>query len=189
MGILNFNFNFNFDFKRGHVTGKLAAYLHGELTPAERARVMAHLKTCETCRAALAAEEALAARLRAQFSPLTHPRPGQLARLWPGIAARIANTRPPRRMRFAHRSVFGMALTASLLCVMLLPLLLGGRVPVSRADGSATQAAFTGPTLPPGAATAIAQLPGDTATAPSTHAGQDSPGATVTPVPTPETKG
>lgn len=176
---------------RSHITDKLVAYIHDELPPGERTRVVAHLETCEMCRAALVEEEALAAQLAAQLPPLTHPRPGQLMNLWPAIAARLGESKLPRT-NLAHKSIFGMALTASLLCMLLVPLLLGGRVPSSRAaaDSAMTQPAYvfgTGPTLPAGAATAVTSLPGSAVTATSTW--PDSTSATVTPVPTPDAGG
>ena len=179
MGILN----------RSHVKHLLLAYLHGELSPAERDRVAQHIRHCEACRQALAEEERLAAELRTRLPILAAPQPGQLARLWTGIAARIAPQEASRRVSrrgpaTALSSAFGMALTFGLIFAIALPLLLGGDMP----SGVATQprpdtvnvASFslTG-TAVPGTSDTRAPVTGATVTATAP------PTATETPVPTP----
>jgi anti-sigma factor RsiW len=70
---------------RNHVRHLLTAYVHGQLTPAQRERVTLHVRSCLECRAALDREEQLA-RDVIQIMPLIgQPRPNQLARLWPAI--------------------------------------------------------------------------------------------------------
>jgi hypothetical protein len=67
-----------------HITGKLAAFVDGELTPVETARVKAHLAKCDQCRAA---------RDRFQFARATLgglPRAEAPASIWTSIERAIA---------------------------------------------------------------------------------------------------
>ncbi len=120
---------------RSHIRHLLIAYLNGELPAEVRDRVTRHLAGCEGCRQALAAEERIAAELRARLPAITAPRLGQLARLWPGVATRIAPGKPrqPPRRVLSLAPTFGMMLTFGLLCALILPLALGSRVSVAEA--------------------------------------------------------
>jgi anti-sigma factor RsiW len=179
--------------KRDHVTKSLVAYIHGELPPAERKRVAAHLEQCGACRRALAAQEQLAAHLDARLPALTSPRPEQLTRLWVGVAARIKQ--PPRR-RSLPRPAFGVALTTSLLCIILLPLLIGGQMSADQAGvAAATQpvpalAQGSGQTAAPAGgatATAVAQASLSSTAAYATELiGPGDSTMTLAPIPTPE---
>lgn len=62
-------------------------YVTDRLDPAERAEVAAHLETCAECRAELATERALAARVAAQRD--------DAAPAWERLAARLAAERAP----------------------------------------------------------------------------------------------
>ncbi|GAB4444240.1 MAG: hypothetical protein Kow00120_13870 [Anaerolineae bacterium] len=126
----------------------LVTYVNGELPPDERNSVTRHLAGCEDCRRALAAETQLAAELRARLPVLTAPTPGQLARLWPGVAARTAPGSAPSRPRVSRRlpalaPTFGMALTFGLLFALILPLLGGGNVHIAEATQPRPEATAT----------------------------------------------
>ena len=180
MGILN----------RSHIKVLLVAYLNGGLPRAERERVARHLAGCDECRRALAAEAQLAAELRARLPALTAPRPGQLARLWPGVAAQIARgpaLRPPGRLT-ALAPTFGMMLTFGLLFAVILPLLFGSHIPIAAATQAYPAATATGgdadgtadATTAPARAVDAPATPSPTAVAQRLHASPTPP-----PVPTP----
>lgn len=81
---------------------RLSEYLDGELSPAERASLDAHLAGCADCRMTLEQLRGVVARAAA-VSDAPPERD-----LWPGVAARIGGA--PR----AHLSVFRRALTSRL---------------------------------------------------------------------------
>jgi anti-sigma factor RsiW len=70
---------------RNHVRHLLTAYVHRQLPPAQRERVLLHVRSCPACRAALDREERLTHDLIQYMPQIGQPRPNQLARLWPGI--------------------------------------------------------------------------------------------------------
>jgi predicted anti-sigma-YlaC factor YlaD len=73
-----------------HIEGSLTRYCDGELTPAERQRVDAHLETCARCRSALD-EIQFSARLVRQLSAVSAP-----PSVWHGIDAAVAESRSGR---------------------------------------------------------------------------------------------
>jgi anti-sigma factor RsiW len=75
-------------------TDALSDYLDGELAPAERAAVDAHLKECASCTGVLNDLKRVVARAQA-----LEPRDPD-ANLWPGVRARIANIAQPHRFSF-----------------------------------------------------------------------------------------
>jgi len=113
-----------FPFRSGDVHARVAndlsAYLDEELSPAERARVEAHLATCEQCRARLEELRQTVVLLRS-LPPVPAPRSFAID---PGAVAPR-----PRVLRFspryyALRQTTG-ALAAVFVCVMALTLVLG----------------------------------------------------------------
>jgi anti-sigma factor RsiW len=75
-------------------TDTLSDYLDGELAPAERAAVDAHLKECASCAAVL--NDLKHVVVRAQTLEPRNPN----ADLWPGVRTRIAAIAQPRRFSF-----------------------------------------------------------------------------------------
>jgi hypothetical protein len=72
-----------------HPTDLLSEYLDGDLTPATRAEVDAHLAGCAACRATLAGLDEVRTAARAWAETPAAP----ATDLWPGIAARLAGPR------------------------------------------------------------------------------------------------
>jgi hypothetical protein len=75
-------------------TDRLSDYLDGELEPAERTDVEAHLRECTACSHVLNDLKRVVAR--AQALEARPPRTD----LWPGVAVRIERTAQPRRYAF-----------------------------------------------------------------------------------------
>jgi hypothetical protein len=75
-------------------TDTLSDYLDGELAPAERAAVDAHLKECASCAGVLNDLKRVVGRART-----LEPRDPD-ADLWPGVRTRIAAIAQPRRFSF-----------------------------------------------------------------------------------------
>jgi len=89
-------------------TDELIDYLHGELAPAEDARIHAHLLVCETCRAAYEAEARLGEWLRGSARADERELPALLkAHVWETVRA--------------QRPSLGERLRAALRPALLLP--------------------------------------------------------------------
>lgn len=72
-----------------HVTHKIQAYLDGELAPADRERVLAHLEDCAACRREVDDLNRLFTTVeQAQQAPT-------LAPIWPALAERLLERRRP----------------------------------------------------------------------------------------------
>ncbi len=104
-----------------HVQHLILAYVHGQLRPARRARVMNHVRVCDTCRAALAHEERLALDLQREMPLIGQPNNGQLTRMWAGVWQEISLNPPQSRVR---RTPFlpGLSAVLAILLVMLVAL-------------------------------------------------------------------
>ncbi len=63
-----------------HITHLITRYIHGQLRPSQRARVVNHVRTCAACRAALAREEWIASDLRRELPGWARRR---VRRSWP----------------------------------------------------------------------------------------------------------
>jgi hypothetical protein len=108
---------------RNHVLHLLTAYVHHQLRPAQRERVLLHVRSCPTCRAALDREERLAYDLIQYMPQIGQPRPNQLARLWPGIWREFRV--PP--VNFGHwLPSYGLLLALMLACAFFASALFGG---------------------------------------------------------------
>jgi len=109
--------------KHDDVLNKLNEYLDGELSPAESARMNAHLEACPDCRAEL---EALRELMRKARDLPASVQPGR--DLWPGIAARLEDRsvvtgdfRRKRTFSFWHnRSALAAAATVVLIILSVL---------------------------------------------------------------------
>ena len=112
-----------------HVTQLLTRYVHGQLSPAQCAQVINHVRTCTSCRAALAREERLSATLRHEMPAFGQPTPGQLAQVWAGVWGDVA---APRRRSGLFGSTwlpgFSFVVAALLVVLVMLPLIAQGGV-------------------------------------------------------------
>ncbi|RPJ02672.1 MAG: zf-HC2 domain-containing protein [Chloroflexi bacterium] len=107
-----------------HVTHLITRYIHGQLRPAQRARVVNHVRTCAACRSALAREEWIASDLRRELPSVGAggTRGGQLAQVWAGVWQDVSG--PRARARVAAWMPGLAALIAMVLLVSIaLPLL------------------------------------------------------------------
>lgn len=120
-------------------TAQLSDYLDGDLGPAERAALEAHLEGCEECREALAGLR----RVVARAASLADTAP--TADLWPGIAGALGPAtgrsdvlafRPPRRT---------IPLPQALAAGLLLAVLAGGSAWLARGRMSPAAPAATAP--------------------------------------------
>lgn len=110
-----------------HVTPLITRYVHGQLRPSQRARVMNHVRTCVSCRVALAREESLVADLRREMPLIRQASAGQLAHVWVGVWQEINAPRP--RSRWNGISLLpglGAMIAVLVLVAVAVPLLLGG---------------------------------------------------------------
>ncbi len=85
---------------------RLAAYAAAELSPPERVRVEADMRSCPACRREVEAYRRVSSTLRTQ--PRAHLVPEQAATFWAGVERRIRpdTTPPPRPARPALRELF-----------------------------------------------------------------------------------
>ncbi len=85
---------------------RLAAYAAAELSPPERARVEADMRSCAACRREVEAYRRVSNTLRTQ--PRVRLAPEQAATFWAGVERRIRpdTTAPPRPARPALRELF-----------------------------------------------------------------------------------
>ncbi len=114
-----------------HPSDRLLSYRRGELAPAERAGVEAHLAGCAECRAALADFAAIAARLEHAPEPAPPIHWGAFrAELRESLARREA---PARRVRGWSLGPLPGALAAGLAVIVLYLAIPGqnGRAPVN----------------------------------------------------------
>ncbi len=108
---------------RNHVHHLLSAYVHGQLSRAERERVAVHVRLCRECRLALDREQELARDIATTLPLIGRPQRGQLARLWPAIWMEF---RTPQHRMSRWLPSYGMVLVLLLLCAFLLSSLFGG---------------------------------------------------------------
>jgi anti-sigma factor RsiW len=108
---------------RNHVRHLLTAYVHRQLTPAQRERVTRHVRSCPECRAALDREERLVRDLIRTMPLIGQPRPNQLTRLWPAIWREFRL--PPVRLGHWLPS-YGLLLALMLACAFFASALFAG---------------------------------------------------------------
>jgi hypothetical protein len=99
-----------------HVYHLLTAYVHQQLSGAQRVYVARHVQRCAPCREALAREERLARDLQSTMPLIGQPAQGRLGRLWPTIWAEIKVPRPDKGFRLPS---YGMALALTLVCAIV----------------------------------------------------------------------
>jgi anti-sigma factor RsiW len=113
-----------------HPETALVPYARGELAPAERARVAAHLEACDRCRVALTDVRAVLGAL----SPPPAPAEPHWGRYRAELRARlVARARPPRWWQRPMPIAVSAGLAAALLLFTLRP------TPVERPATSLTQ--------------------------------------------------
>ena len=113
-----------------HPETALVPYVRGELTPAERVRVAAHLEACDRCRLALTDVRAVLGALSAAPAP---PEP-HWGRYRAELRARLVEReRPPRWWQRPMPIALSAGLAAALLLFTLRP------APVDKAATSLTQ--------------------------------------------------
>lgn len=119
-----------------HVTHLLTRYVHGQLPPAARARVVNHVRTCATCRAALAREERMAADLRRELPVVASASAGQMAQIWAGVWREIGAPGQGHHPALARVPGVSVVLAMVLALAVALPLLAGSGL---RADAAPLQ--------------------------------------------------
>ncbi len=113
-----------------HPETALVPYVRGELAPAERARVAAHLEGCDRCRVALADVRAVLGALE----PAPPPPEPHWGRYRAELRARLAErSRPPRLWQRPMPIAVSAGLAAALLLFTLRP------TPVEKPATSLTQ--------------------------------------------------
>jgi anti-sigma factor RsiW len=130
-----------------HITHLLTRYVHGQLRPPQRARVINHIRVCPDCRAALACEEQLANDLRRELPRIGEATTRQLAGVWAGVWQEVnAPRRPPRS---APMMWLPGLLAMMLVLAIALPLLMQSSARVQAAPSQARPVSTASPT--PGA--------------------------------------
>jgi anti-sigma factor RsiW len=116
-----------------HVTHLMTRYVHGQLRPELRARVVNHVRQCAACRAALAREEWIASDLRREMPVMgTAARAGQLTQVWAGVWSDVSASRT--------RSI-GKTWLPGLSAALALVMLLAVALPLLAASGIRVEAA------------------------------------------------
>jgi hypothetical protein len=144
-----------------HVTHLLTRYVHGQLRPAQRARVLNHVRVCGTCRAALAREERLAADLRREMPAFGQPTAAQLAGVWAGVWEQVGAPRQPRTNGLTWLPGLSMMLALALALALALPVLAGRDIRAEAAPMQPRPADLASPT--PGATLTDEARPADRA--------------------------
>ena len=94
-----------------HVNHLLAAYVDGQLSAAQAARVFNHLRTCQACRDRLSVYDHLADDLRLSLGSWPQASRNDVNRWWDRIAQARVHRQEPRRVRtFAPALVLILAL-------------------------------------------------------------------------------
>ena len=109
---------------------RLSEYVDGELEPAERAALEAHLASCAECRTDLAGLRAVVSRAQ---SLVDRPPSGNL---WPGVAARL--TAPRQRASTLATRRFAFTLPQLVAASLALIVASGGMVWLARLGGPTT---------------------------------------------------
>lgn len=131
-----------------HVSHLLTRYVHDQLSPAQRAHVINHVRTCPACRAALAREERLAADLGRAMPYVGQPRPAQLAYVWAGVAQDMNPAQPrARNGGSAWLPGLGVVLTVLLMVMVTLPLIVQSEVRAEAAPHMALPVNTASPTV------------------------------------------
>ena len=120
-----------------HVTHLLTRYVHGQLGPAQEARVVNHVRGCARCRAALACEEQVAHDLRDELAVIGRGTAAPIAAAWTGVWRELRSPRSRlRALAVLWLPGLSLALAVALVLSVALPLLGGDGV---RADAAPHQ--------------------------------------------------
>ena len=125
-----------------HVDAQLLALLERRLTPAERARVAAHLDTCPRCRAAARELAETVAELEAVPSAL-RGLPVRTAQQWPAVWSRVRAASPVRKLA-PQVSVY-LSLVTSVMAVLAVVPGMSHGAPASVTAGVAANPQLTQP--------------------------------------------
>lgn len=129
-----------------HVTHLLTRYVNGTLRPSLKARVVNHVRVCDSCRAALARTERVYADVRYDIRQVSEPHQGQIAALWSGVWSEINAPRPRFTWSATLLPGVGMVLAAVLIVVVIVPLLIEGGLRVEAAPQQARPVSTSSPT-------------------------------------------
>ncbi len=106
-----------------HIAHLITRYIHGQLRPSQRARVVNHVRTCAACRAALAREEWIASDLRREMPGIgTAARSAQFAQVWAGVWKEVSGPRVRARVT-AWLPGVGAVVALVLILAVIVPLL------------------------------------------------------------------
>ncbi len=129
-----------------HVTHLLTRYVNGTLRASLKARVVNHVRVCDSCRAALAREERVHMDVRHDLRQVGHPRQDQLTTMWSDVWSEV--NAPRRRFRWGSALLPGVSviLAGVLVVVVILPLLIEGGLRVEAAPQQALPVSTSSPT-------------------------------------------
>jgi anti-sigma factor RsiW len=99
----------------------MTAYVHGELSPRSRRRVVRYIDECPDCYAEYQRQRRLMRELAADMPVFGEPSARQLDRIWAGVQAEVNRLQP---RAWQSRPGYGLAGMAMLL-LLVLPLTLG----------------------------------------------------------------
>lgn len=117
-----------------HVTHLLTRYVHGQLSLAQEARVVNHVRGCARCRAALAHEERVAHKLRDELAGIGRQSAAPVAAAWTGVWRELRSPRSRlRALAVLWLPGVSLALAVAIALAVALPLLAGGGVRVEAA--------------------------------------------------------
>jgi hypothetical protein len=107
-----------------HITHLVNHYINGQLSLSLRARVVNHVRECDTCRAALARQERIVSELGRDLPAMGYTQSGQLASVFAGVMSGIQSERWQDRLPL-HTWLPGVtvALVMLLVVAVMLPLL------------------------------------------------------------------
>jgi anti-sigma factor RsiW len=104
-----------------HVTHLINRYVGGQLNPSQCARVVNHVRVCDSCRAALARQERVASDLGRDLPALGYPPSGQLADAFAGVMQDVQAQRWQDRLPL-HTWLPGVTVAVVMLLVIAVAL-------------------------------------------------------------------
>jgi hypothetical protein len=117
-----------------HVIHLLTRHVHGQLSLAQEARVVNHVRGCARCRAALAHEERVAHELRGELAVMGRQSAAPVAAAWTGVWRELRSPRSRlRALTVLWLPGVSLALAVAIVLAVALPLLAGGGVRVEAA--------------------------------------------------------
>jgi anti-sigma factor RsiW len=129
-----------------HITHLITRYIHGQLRPSQRVRVVNHVRTCAACRAALAREEWIASDLRREMPGIgTAARAPQFAQVWAGVWQEVGGPRA-RAKATAWLPGMGVVIALVLILAVIVPLVSASGLRDEAAPGQARPVSTASPT-------------------------------------------